>query len=349
MEKDNSHNKDSGYILGIDTSNYTTSMALIDFGGSTVCDSRKMLTVKQGEKGLRQSYALFQHIDNLPEITERLINKNNDISGSAGICAVAVSSRPRPVEGSYMPVFKAGLSFAQSIAAINRIPCFEFSHQEGHIEAVKNLSVLDNEKEILAFHLSGGTCELLSVRSRDPYGYDIEIIGGTKDISFGQLFDRIGVYLGFDFPAGGSLDKIVSEYNFEHSSGGRALKKLFKPVHTDGLYFNLSGLETGFKRNISIDSVFEEKAAAIYEIFRKTADCLIKITEKAVNETGITSVLFSGGVSSSLAIRNFITDYFKGKNISIVFGDPDLSKDNAVGIALLGRKALVNNNGSKTN
>ena len=102
-----------GYILGIDTSNYKTSIAVIDHKKHIICDLRRFLTVKQGERGLRQSDALFQHIQNLPELMEEMRRMFD-----GRIDADACSFRPRPEAGSYMPVFLAGSGFAKAAGIV---------------------------------------------------------------------------------------------------------------------------------------------------------------------------------------------------------------------------------------
>ena len=85
------------------------------------------------------------------------------------------------------------------------VPFVPVSHQQGHIAAAAwsagRLDLLD--RPLLAWHLSGGTTELLYVQ---PDGFNVQAscIGGTSDISAGQLIDRTGVLLGLDFPAGES-------------------------------------------------------------------------------------------------------------------------------------------------
>ena len=88
-------------ILGIDTSNYTTSAALLDLETGEVHQEKQLLPVKVGEVGLRQSDAVFHHTRQLPELLERLrpFLENNPV------CGVSVSTRPRNVDGSYMPCF----------------------------------------------------------------------------------------------------------------------------------------------------------------------------------------------------------------------------------------------------
>ena len=335
------YNKD--LILGIDTSNYTTSLAITDISGDIVLDLRKLLTVKQGERGLRQSHALFQHMENLPalilEATER-IDKSR-------IAAVAASDKPRPVEGSYMPVFKAGVNYGKVMAASLGVPFFEFSHQEGHLEAVKHGSAFSQVTDYLAYHLSGGTSELLRIQDGN-----IQIIGGSKDLSFGQVIDRVGVLLGMEFPCGKQMDQIalskqdkLKQDKIEqdkHKKGPKLLKKI--PVTE--LEINLSGLETQCRRELEKGA---EPEAVILELFCHIAGCLKVLTEKAVFDTGCKHVVFTGGVTASRYIRNELDAYFKenkiqGGMVEIMFGDPQLSSDNAVGISFLGGNALWQSN-----
>ena len=318
------------FVLGIDTSNYTTSLAVTDINGKIVIDRRINLTVRQGERGLRQSHALFQHFENLPEMLTGLfgeIDKNR-------IGAVAASNRPRPVEGSYMPVFKAGVNYGIVVAAGLGVPFFEFSHQEGHLEAVKHGSPLSCEAEYLAWHLSGGTSELLHVK-----GDAVEIIGGSKDLSFGQVIDRIGVALGMKFPAGREMDAaaIIEKDKPAPTENGGSLKE----IHVDGLYLNLSGIETQCRRELNRTG---DPGHLIYELFQKISRSLCKVTENAVEKTGCGRVLFTGGVSSSRYVREEILRYFKDRPTEPVFGDPVLSSDNGVGISFLGGKVLWQSN-----
>lgn len=332
-------NKD--LVLGIDTSNYTTSLAISDYSGTIVKDLRKPLTVRQGERGLRQSYALFQHMDNLPEMLLELFGQID----KSRIGAVAVSARPRPVEGSYMPVFKAGVNYGKIMAASLGVPFFEFSHQEGHLEAARHGSSLGSAEEYIAYHLSGGTCELLHIKNGE-----IKILGGSRDLSFGQVIDRVGVALGMRFPAGRNMDQIavkIRDRQFESALLTRGTaqgavaaskrSKLLKKIPIDGLEINLSGLETQCQRELEKGSDADD---LIYELFWHIAGCLCLLTEKAAAAAGCRQILFTGGVSASSFVRTEVESYFRGKDIDVVFGDPVLSSDNAVGISLMGGEIL---------
>jgi N6-L-threonylcarbamoyladenine synthase len=169
-------------IIGIDTSCYTTSIALINDDGSIIMNRRLMLEVKPGQRGLRQSEAVFQHLQNLPRLVE-------DLKNATPILAVSVSTKPRPVAGSYLPVFKVGASFGAALAGLIGVPFYETSHQEGHLRAGFIDGDLPSEP-FLAWHLSGGTTELLYVKAFSG-GFNLEKVGGSSDLHVGQLVDRI--------------------------------------------------------------------------------------------------------------------------------------------------------------
>lgn len=330
-------NEKTECVLGIDTSNYKTSAAVVDRDCNILWDLRTLLKVKQGERGLRQSDALFQHMGNLPQLLEHIFN--GCAAPNAQIRAVAFSERPRPVEGSYMPVFKAGISFGRTAAAALQVPCFGFSHQEGHIEAIKAYSGFGDKERFLCYHLSGGTCELLEVSQGK-----IRIIGGSKDLSFGQTIDRIGVKLGMSFPAGEEMDRWALAA--ECASG------YLKKIPRDGLYFNLSGLETQCSRQAESllaehgDGAYrqEQQKALIRELFDKITRILIEITEAAAKDSNIRDVMFTGGVSSSQYISRRLKEHFQKTSVCVEFGKQEFSQDNAVGIALLGGKKLWRQN-----
>ena len=295
--------------LGFDTSNYTTSIAAFD--GQNGENTSRLLPVKAGELGLRQSEALFSHIKRLPELSDRLF-ANLD---PAAVSAVGVSNRPRAVEGSYMPCFLAGESQARVLAAALHVPIYEFSHQQGHIAAVLwsagRLDLLGTG--FLAWHLSGGTTELLLIRTTAEGQIDCEKLGGTTDISAGQLIDRTGQMLGLDFPAGKALDTACSGL-----SGGDYFR-----VRVNGCAFSLSGVQNQVQ-------AFRDKGAGeaetAYFALRSVTEAVKKATKNAQSEHRL-PVIFSGGVASNSLLRRSFPE--------AVFGAPQYSTDNAMGIAVL--------------
>ena len=297
-------------VLGLDTSNYTTSAALFD--GQSGENLGQLLEVRSGELGLRQSEALFQHVRRLPELLERLLGERPVLQ------AVGASTRPRAVEGSYMPCFLAGESQGRGIAAALGVPFYSHSHQQGHLAAAAwsagRLDLLDTP--FLAWHLSGGTTELLLVR---PEGTSVaaEIIGGTSDLSAGQLIDRTGLLLGLPFPAGRALDGLYSQAN-----------ACYEPrVKLKDLTFSLSGMENQVK-------ALAEEGELPANIARFTLDAISNVVWRATQEAqrqypGL-PVLCSGGVASNSQLRAGLT-----KLCGAVFAEPRYSTDNAMGAAIL--------------
>ena len=313
-------------IIGIDTSCYTTSIAAITLNREIVFNEKIMLNVKNGERGLRQSDAVFQHIKNFGDISERL--KKHIHKKGYKVEMICASAKPRDVEESYMPVFEVGKNFAKTMAAIFDCEMLETTHQENHIAA--SLYGCDKEdlERFISVHMSGGTMEILLTEKGDK-GYKTEIVGGTKDISFGQLIDRVGVKMGYDFPAGKYVDKNALLCKEEVASG---LKTSVK----DG-YMNISGLEN------QVYKLMEEKDK--YYVSKAVMNAAIKSLEKALrfvcDKYSIEDVVFVGGVASSKYISEKLSKKLQRNNINSFFTDGAYSSDNACGCAIIGLDNFV--------
>ena len=303
-------------VIGIDTSNYTTSIAYFD--GQDGLNCSKLLPVKQGELGLRQSDAVFAHIKSLPELSGRLFS-NVQIDS---ITAIGVSTRPRAVEGSYMPCFMVGYCHAKLISDMLNVPLVEVSHQQGHVAAslwsAGHLELMDRPH--LAWHLSGGTTELLLVEP-DAKNVICTKIGGTTDISAGQLIDRTGQLLDLPFPSGKHIDALSKE---------ASMKDVFK-VKCSGLEFSLSGVQNKVQQFHDKYTVPAETAA--YAL-RCVATAVCKATENARKAYPGLPVVFSGGVASNSMLRSLTTQF------DPIFSQPQYSTDNAMGVAVLAHRAL---------
>ena len=303
--------------LGIDTSNYTTSAAVFD--GSGGYNAGRLLEVRPGELGLRQSDALFQHIKHLPGRFAELRAEG----WLTGLSAVGASARPRAVEGSYMPCFLVGEGQGRTLADALGVPFYPVSHQQGHIAAAAwsagRLELLD--RPMLAWHLSGGTTELLLVR---PQGTNVaaEKLGGTSDISAGQLIDRTGVLLGLQFPAGKALDELYPQ----------ADACMEYRVKLKDLTFSLSGMENQVKRLLA-----EGEAPANVARFTLDTVCsvVLRATQEAQRRCPGLPVLCSGGVASNRQLRAAME-----RSCGALFAKPCYSTDNAMGVAILTRRAL---------
>lgn len=307
-------------ILALDTSCYTTSVCLVGMDGTIIAHERTLLKVKEGTRGLRQSEGVFQHVENMPVLIGKLPKAE-----IAGVCA---SMKPRPCEGSYMPVFTVGSSFGRSISSLWDVPFFETTHQEGHVMAGIRSCGWTPRGRFLCLHLSGGTTELLSV-TPEADGFAIEITGQGADLHAGQLIDRVGITLGFPFPAGRYMDDAALAY--AESEGEIPLVK----TTLDGSDIHLSGAEAGARRLIAEGAAKEAVAAAVLDALTRMVD---KWVWRAVQKTRCYEVLLAGGVSASAYMRRYLPPRLekRSREIRIYFAQPEWSTDNAMGVAHIG-------------
>lgn len=301
-------------VLGIDTSNYTTSVALLDTSSMDVKQCKKLLPVKLGERGIRQSDAVFHHTKQLPEMLCRLL------SGGERPDYIGVSFKPRLADDSYMPCFLVGEGTADSIGAFNNIQPDKTSHQIGHVLAALyscgRLDLVKSKKPFAAFHVSGGTTDLLLCTPDKVNVLDIIQIGGSRDLKAGQAVDRIGVRLGLQFPCGKELEKLA-----EKSSE----KYRIKPS-VDGLYCSLSGIEN---KCVKLIEQGESESNVANFCLSAVFSALYEITKNLRTDYGKIPIVYAGGVMSNKMIKQGFEKLFGG-----LFAQPEFSCDNAVGTAL---------------
>ena len=307
-------------VLGIDTSNYTTSIAIISIEDKLIANLKQLLLVKAGERGLRQSDAVFAHTVNIP----KLMQQAKEYLADREIIAIGVSEKPRNQEGSYMPCFLSGLAVAESLSATLNVPVYRFSHQCGHImAAIFSSGCFDLlESEFGAFHISGGTTELVRVKP-DGHGFNALLVGGTKDLNAGQVVDRIGVHLGMRFPAGPSLEAEALKNN-------KKIPK--KKISSEGAFVNLSGLENMAIKCYSDTGDTSLTAAFVFDYLGRAISEMIDTYTEIY---GKGKIVCAGGVMCNSLIKNMLSSKY-----NVCFAEPTMSADNAVGIAALALRAF---------
>ncbi len=312
----------SRFFIGIDTSNYTTSAAVFDLDGKRIVTNvKRLLNVNEGERGLRQSDAVFAHVKNLPSVTAEAFG---DISRDE-IAAIGASVSPRDEDGSYMPCFLSGIAAASTLANAVKAPLYSFSHQAGHVMAAVwssgRLELLS--REFIAFHVSGGTTEMLLVKPRaDKAGFVIEKLGGTLDLNAGQAIDRVGVAMGLAFPAGPKLEELALKNTEKLDRSGVCVK---------GCDCNLSGVENKATGLIKAEKSPEYIAAYVLDFIGRT---LVGLTKNALADRNV-PVLYAGGVMSNSIIKDMI----RKQGFDASFAEPRFSSDNAAGTAILAAAA----------
>ncbi len=302
-------------VLGVDTSNYTTSLAAVELEQGLAFQSKKLLPVADGALGLRQSDAVFHHTVQLPELFSDLSRKC-DLSE---VSAVGVSVAPRSEQGSYMPCFLSGISAATAFASARSLVLRRFSHQQGHIAAAlfsaDRLDLL--REQFIAFHVSGGTTEAVLVKPDSENICTTQLVASSLDLKAGQAVDRVGVAMGLSFPAGKQLDELACKYND---------KIKVKPV-IKGCNCSLSGIENKCKKMLTDGESREKTARYCIEYICASLDAM---AAALIDEYGKLPLVFSGGVMSNSIISKKLSDKY-----GAIFAKPELSCDNAVGIAVL--------------
>lgn len=298
-------------VLGIDTSNYTTSAALWTDGA--VLQKKLPLPVKPGTLGLRQRDAVFHHVVQLPSVLEAL-----PLAG-AELAALGASDRPRNREGSYMPCFLAGLGAARAVAAAKGAPLFRFSHQQGHIAAALfSAGRLDLLKgRFLAFHVSGGTTEAVLVSPDPDAVFRTEIVARSLDLKGGQAVDRVGAMLGLPFPAGAKLEALAA---------GTDRTFRIRPV-LRGCDCSLSGIENQCRAMLERGEPKEEIAGFCLSAILAALDGM---AGRLLGRCGKLPLVFAGGVMSNGMIRTALSEKY-----GALFAAPEFAADNAAGVAVL--------------
>lgn len=308
--------------LGLDTSCYTTSAALC--GAGEPVQARRLLPVPQGERGLRQSEAVFAHVRQMPDLVAQVMRAADE-----PISCVCASVSPRDGEESYMPVFQVGATVGKSIAEALRVPFFTTTHQRGHIAAAKYASGLEKD-DFLALHLSGGTTDVLHLS-----GDALTEMATSVDLHAGQLVDRVGVALGLPFPAGPHLEKLAVR--------GTASARV--PVSFSEGNCHLSGAEAQLMRMVAAGEPKENIAAEVYNLLTRT---VLRLLQGVSEKTGVKDMLLAGGVMSSALLRKQLIarNDARRMGLNLFFGRPEFSGDNAVGVALIGCRQYLTGNPS---
>ena len=312
---------DEKLILAIDTSNYTTSVAILTTSGELVANLKRPLPVKMGERGLRQSDAVFAHTVNLPVIME---DAREYINGRE-VVAVGVSEKPRNREGSYMPCFLSGVAVAEALSCAMGIPLYRFSHQCGHIMAAVyssgNYEALHGD--FMAYHISGGTTELVTVTPTEN-AFLAETVGGTADVNAGQLIDRVGVYMGLPFPCGKYIESLAL-------NNKEKIPK--KKISRKELWLNLSGIE-----NVAVKLYDETQNKELVSAFllEYLGRAFVELTDSMREKYGDKPLVCAGGVMCNSIIKNMLSEKFE-----VSFAEPSMSADNAVGVAALTLRAYL--------
>ncbi len=312
-------------ILGIESSCDDTSAAVIRDGIllSNVIASQEVHAEYGGVVPELASRAHQQNI--LPVVDTALRRAGVD---KHSLSAIAFTRGPGLL-GSLL----VGTSFAKGMSLGLRVPIVDVNHLHGHV-----LSHFIRREEsdpvpqypFLCLLVSGGNSQIILVRNYN----DMEILGRTIDDAAGEAFDKCAKVMGLPYPGGPHIARLPAE-------GDPARFKFAKP-HIPGLDYSFSGLKTSFlytlRDNLKTDTDFIDKNRAdLAASLQKTIiDILMDKLDKAVRQTGVTTVAIGGGVSANSGVRDAVADYCRRRGLTAFIPPRLFTTDNAAMVAIAG-------------
>ena len=314
---------------------------MIILGIETSCDETAVALVK--DKNIVLSNRIYSHIAShkkmggiVPDISSRLhaekINYLIDYCLTEADCsfsdlsAVAVTHGPG-LEGCLL----VGISAAKAIAKTCGIPLIPVNHLKGHIYALYLSKDTTPPFPFINLLISGGNTLLSLVKNHQ----DISVLGTTRDDAVGEAFDKIGRYMGLDYPAGPTIERLAASYT-------GALIDFPKPLLKSGLDFSFSGLKTAVMRYIQLNPTISKEA--ICASLQKTiSELLIYKSIRACKTYHCNNLAVNGGVSANKTLKNALRTSCELENIKLYDCEPILCTDNAAMIACAAFYQDINN------
>ncbi len=311
-------------ILGIESSCDETGIAIYDSGVGLLANTiYSQIELHRLYGGVVPELASRDHLRKIIPLIDECLHLAN--STMKDIDAIAYTEGPG-LNGALL----VGATVANTIAYANKLPLIPIHHLEGHLLS----PLLAGEKPQLPFVAllaSGGHSQLIAVHEIGKY----ELLGDTLDDAAGEAFDKTAKMLGLPYPGG----KFIADL----ARTGQEKYKLPRPmIHSGDLTMSFSGLKTAVlvliqnleRANVVIEGqVLADIAKSIEEAI---TDVLIKKSLLAIKQTGIKSLVVSGGVSANLTLRTKLNLEAQKIGAKVYYPPLNLCTDNGAMIALAG-------------
>ena len=226
-----------------------------------------------------------------------------------------------------------GTSFAKGLSLGLRIPIVDINHLHGHVLSHFVRRKPDDrvpEYPFLCLLISGGNSQLILVKNYN----DMEILGQTIDDAAGEAFDKCAKVMGLPYPGGPHIDRLASE--------GDPKRFRFAKPHIPGLDYSFSGLKTSFlytlrdQKRLDPDFIEKNKADLAASLQRTIIEILLDKLDKAVKQTGVSTVAIGGGVSANSGVREAVADYCEAHGLTAFIPERAFTTDNAAMVAIAG-------------
>ncbi len=312
------------YILGMESSCDETSAAIIH-AHDGILEIKSNIVASQIEThrlygGVVPEIASRAHIEAVSRITREALDKAGITLSELG--CVAVTTHP-----GLIGALLVGVNFAKSLAFANNIPLVSVNHIHGHISAAY-LSHTDLKPKFLSLVVSGGHTSIYVCHDYNEF----EEIGTTRDDAAGEAFDKIGRVIGMPYPGGAALDRLA------HTGDCNAIK-LPSPALRNSIDFSFSGIKTAALNYINSCSQKGEEinTADLSASYTATiVSAIVKQTRTALEQTGLDTLVLSGGVAANSHLRAALADMCEHLGVRFVVPPVSLCGDNGAMIAASG-------------
>ncbi len=312
------------YILGIETSCDETGIAIYHSKKGLISHRLySQVSMHSEYGGVVPELASRDHIRKLvPLIKQTLADsrlKSTHING------IAYTAGP-----GLMGALLVGAATARSLAWAWQIPAIAVHHMEGHLLAPM-LETNPPHYPFVALLISGGHTMLVEVNGIGQY----TLLGESLDDAAGEAFDKTAKMLGLGYPGGPKLSALA-----EH---GYPRFKFPRPM-TDrpGLDFSFSGLKTFTLNTLNnTEKTSRDKADIAFAFQQATAETITIKCRRALQQTGLETLVIAGGVSANKEIRRQLEKMAQKEGAQLFFPRLEFCTDNGAMIAFAGCQRLL--------
>ena len=320
-------------VLGIESSCDETAAAIVEDGKKIISNVvATQIPFHQIYKGVVPEIASRKHAEwILPVVNQALAEANMDLSEVDAICA---TNRP-----GLMGSLLVGLTFGKTLAWATGKPFVAVNHMLGHLYAAH----LENDipYPYLGLLVSGGHSIICKVNNFD----DIEVLGTTVDDSVGEAFDKVSKFYGLGYPGGVVIDNLAKKG--DPKAATFPVPRLDPKEHRYDVSF--SGLKTAVIHQCDMfwNEGYEHSVENMCAAFQETAvKTLTNKLLKAVEDTGLKTVVAGGGVAANSRLRSILAEH---KDLNCIFPPLKLCGDNGAMIAGVGYHFLARGDRSDWN
>jgi len=313
------------YILGMESSCDETSASVVEMGDGVrrICSNivASQIEVHRLYGGVVPEIASRAHIEAISGITYEALDKAGITLADVG--AVAVTAFP-----GLIGALLVGVNFAKSLAYSRGIPLVAVNHVRAHVAAAY-LSNPTLEPPFLALVVSGGHTSIYRV---DGYTSFTEI-GSTRDDAAGEAFDKIGRVIGLPYPGGAALDRLA----YEGDPNAIALPS--PALAGDTLDFSFSGIKTAalnYLNGMEQKGLPINRADVAASYTDKIVKALVAKAERALESTGFSTLVLSGGVAANSHLRAALETMCKRRGATLAMPERSLCGDNGAMVAAAG-------------